>query len=122
MVERGEKRLLADLRGLGGVGGVGIDPDATDLHVDVSGNVALVRVRVDGRLEPLADGHGGKYPRAEAVDALAAGYNNTRQGNNVSQYTEDKFVSCMIGLNLVRKELEAYSSPEMQSLRRMLEA
>lgn len=74
--------------------------DATDLHVDVSGNVALVRVRVDGRLEPLADGHGGKYPRAEAVDALAAGYNNTRQGNNVSQYTEDKFVSCMIGLNL----------------------
>lgn len=74
--------------------------DATDLHVDVSGNVALVRVRVDGRLESLADGHGGKYPRAEAVDALAAGYNNTRQGNNVSQYTEDKFVSCMIGLNL----------------------
>ena len=74
--------------------------DATDLHVDVSGNVAHVRVRVDGRLEPLADGHGGTYPRAEAVDALAAGYNNTRQGNNVSQYTEDKFVSCMIGLNL----------------------
>lgn len=74
--------------------------DATDLHVDVLGNVAHVRVRVDGRLEPLADGHGGVYPRGEAVDALAAGYNNTRQGNNVSQYTEDKFVSCMIALNL----------------------
>ena len=74
--------------------------DATDLHVDVIGNVAQVRVRVDGRLEVLPDGHGGKYPRGEAVDALAAGYNNTRQGNNVSQYTEDKFVSCMIGLNL----------------------
>jgi type II secretory ATPase GspE/PulE/Tfp pilus assembly ATPase PilB-like protein len=74
--------------------------DATDVHVDVHGNVAQVRVRVDGRLEVLPDGHGGKYPRGEAVDALAAGYNNTRQGNNVSQYTEDKFVSCMIGLNL----------------------
>jgi len=74
--------------------------DATDLHVDVNGNVAQVRVRVDGRLEVLPDGHGGKYPRGEAVDALAAGYNNTRQGNNVSQYTEDKFVSCMIALNL----------------------
>ena len=74
--------------------------DATDLHVDVLGNVAQVRVRVDGRLEPLADGQGGRYPRGEAVDALAAGYNNTRQGNNVSQYTEDKFVSCMIALNL----------------------
>lgn len=34
----------------------------------------------------------------------------------------DQFETCMIGLNLVRKELEAYSSPEMQSLRRMLEA
>jgi general secretion pathway protein E len=74
--------------------------NATDVHVDVLGNVAHVRVRVDGRLEPLADGHGGAYPRGEAVDALAAGYNNTRQGNNVSQYTEDKFVSCMIGMNL----------------------
>lgn len=73
---------------------------ATDLHVDVDGHLAQVRVRVDGRLEPLMDGSGGKYPRAEAIDALAAGYNHTRQGNNVSQYTEDKFVSCMIGLNL----------------------
>lgn len=74
--------------------------DATDLHVDVHGLVAQVRIRVDGRLEALRDGQGGKYPRAEAIDALAAGYNNTRQGNNVSQYTEDKFVSCMIALNL----------------------
>lgn len=73
---------------------------ATDVHVDVRGNVAQVRVRVDGRLESLPDGSGGAYPRAEAVDALAAGYNNTRQGNNVSQYTEDKFVACMISLNL----------------------
>jgi general secretion pathway protein E len=73
---------------------------ATDLHVDVRGNVAQVRVRVDGRLESLPDGAGGLYPRADAIDALAAGYNNTRQGNNVSQYTEDKFVACMISLNL----------------------
>ncbi len=73
---------------------------ATDLHVDVRDNVAHVRIRVDARLEDLPDGHGGMYSRAEAVDALAAGYNNTRQGNNVSQYTEDKFVACMISLNL----------------------
>ena len=73
---------------------------ATDVHVDVRGNVALVRARIDGRLEPLPDGTGGTYPRAEAIDALAAGYNNTRQGNNVSQYTEDKFVACMIALNM----------------------
>jgi general secretion pathway protein E len=76
---------------------------ATDVHVDVQGNSASVRIRVDGRLEPLPDGAGsavGSYPRLDAVDALAAGYNNSRQGNNVSQYVEDKFVACMIALNL----------------------
>jgi general secretion pathway protein E len=73
---------------------------ATDVHVDIHGNVAQVRVRIDGALEPLPDGSGGSYPRLDAIDALAAGYNNTREGNNVSQYTEDKFVACMIGMNL----------------------
>ncbi|MEY4564609.1 MAG: hypothetical protein RLZZ618_3886 [Pseudomonadota bacterium] len=74
--------------------------DATDLHVEVRGNVGHVRIRVHGRLEKLPDGNGGTYSRADVIDALAAGYNNTRQGNNVSQYTEDKFVACMIALNL----------------------
>ena len=73
---------------------------ATDVHVDVRGNVAQVRVRIDGRLETLPDGGDGLYPRTDAIDALAAGYNNTRQGNNVSQYTEDRFVACMVSLNL----------------------
>jgi general secretion pathway protein E len=73
---------------------------ATDVHVDVQGNSASVRIRVDGSLECLPDAVGGNYPRLDAVDALAAGYNNTRHGNNVSQYVEDKFVACMIALNL----------------------
>ena len=73
---------------------------ATDLHVEVCRNTALVRVRVDGRMEPLPDGQGGRYSRKEAVDAIAAGYNSTRKGNNLSQYGADQFVDCMIDLDL----------------------
>jgi type II secretory ATPase GspE/PulE/Tfp pilus assembly ATPase PilB-like protein len=73
---------------------------ATDLHIEIRGHVALVRVRVDGRMEPLPDGLGGRYSKKEAVDAIAAGYNSTRKGNNVSQYNADQFVDCMIDLNI----------------------
>jgi len=73
---------------------------ATDLHVEVRGNTALVRIRVDGRMEPLPDGQGGRYSRKEAIDAIAAGYNSTRKGNNVSQYHAEQFVDCMIDLDL----------------------
>jgi type II secretory ATPase GspE/PulE/Tfp pilus assembly ATPase PilB-like protein len=73
---------------------------ATDLHIEVRRNVAIVRIRVDGRIEPLPDGQGGRYSRKEVVDAIAAGYNGTRKGNNVSQYNADQFVDCMIDLDL----------------------
>ena len=73
---------------------------ATDLHIEVRRNMALVRIRIDGRIEPLPDGQGGRYSRKEVVDAIAAGYNSTRKGNNVSQYNADQFVDCMIDLDL----------------------
>ena len=73
---------------------------ATDLHIEVRRNVALVRIRIDGRVEPLPDGQGGRYSRQEVIDAVAAGYNSTRKGNNVSQYNADQFVDCMIDLDL----------------------
>ncbi len=73
---------------------------ATDLHIEVRGNTALVRIRVDGRIEPLPDGQGGRYSRKEAIDSIAAGYNSTRKGNNVSQYNAEQFVDCMIDLDL----------------------
>ena len=73
---------------------------ATDLHIEVRRNTAIVRIRVDGRVEPLPDGQGGRYSRKEVVDAIAAGYNSTRKGNNVSQYNADQFVDCMIDLDL----------------------
>ena len=73
---------------------------ATDLHIEVRRNTAAVRIRIDGRMEPLPDGQGGRYSRKEVVDAIAAGYNSTRKGNNVSQYAADQFVDCMIDLDL----------------------
>jgi type II secretory ATPase GspE/PulE/Tfp pilus assembly ATPase PilB-like protein len=73
---------------------------ATDLHIEVRGNTAVVRMRVDGRIEALPDGQGGRYSRKDAIDAVAAGYNSTRKGNNVSQYNADQFVDCMIDLDL----------------------
>ena len=51
---------------------------ATDLHIEVRRNTAIVRIRIDGRIEPLPDGQGGRYSRKEVVDAIAAGYNSTR--------------------------------------------
>ena len=36
---------------------------ATDLHVEVSRNTGVVRIRVDGRMEALPDGQGGRYSR-----------------------------------------------------------
>ena len=73
---------------------------ATDLHIEVHRNTSHVRIRVDGRIEPLPDGQGGRYSRKEAIDAIAAGYNSTRKGNNVSQYNADQFVDCMIDIDL----------------------
>jgi hypothetical protein len=76
--------------------------DATDIHVEIRGNVGAVRVRVDGSLEPLRDGGGGLYSRQDAQDAIAAGYNSTRKGNSGSQYEPDEFFDCMIGFNTSR--------------------
>jgi general secretion pathway protein E len=73
---------------------------ATDLHIEIRGHSASVRIRVDGRMEPLPDGQGGQYSKKEAVDAIAAGYNSTRKGNNVSQYNPDQFADCMIDLDV----------------------
>jgi len=80
--------------------GLAVPTGATDLHIEVCRNVGIVRIRVDGRIEPLPDGQGGRYSRKEVVDAIAAGYNSTRKGNNVSQYAADQFVDCMIDLDL----------------------
>lgn len=80
---------------------IGVTHGATDIHIDVNGNLAQVRLRVDGALEPLPDGSNqGRYPRKDAIDAIAAGYNSTRKGNNNSQFDEDRFVDCMLDINL----------------------
>lgn len=76
--------------------------DATDVHVEIRGNTAQVRVRVDGLLEPLADGVSGRYSAKDALDAIAAGYNSTRKGSTAPVYEPEKFLDCMIAFNTAR--------------------
>lgn len=76
--------------------------DATDMHVEIRGNVALVRVRVDGELIPLADSAGGRYSRQDAENAVAAGFNSTRKGNTGPHYEPEQFVNCMIAFDTMR--------------------
>jgi type II secretory ATPase GspE/PulE/Tfp pilus assembly ATPase PilB-like protein len=76
-----------------------VSTGATDIHIEVRGHSARVRIRIDGRMEPLPDGEAGRCSRKDAVDAIAAGYNSTRKGNNVSQYNAEQFVDCMIDLD-----------------------
>ena len=40
----------------------------------------------------------------------------------VLRQLSDQFETCMVGLHLVRRELDAYGSPEMQTVRRLLES
>lgn len=76
--------------------------DATDMHVEIRGNVAVVRVRVDGDLVPLADAAGGRYSRQDAENAVGAGFNSTRKGNTGPHYEPGQFVNCMISFDTAR--------------------
>jgi len=81
---------------------IAVRDDATDIHVEVVGPKALVRVRIDGNLEPLSDSCSppGTYAATDALDAIAAVYNETRKGSNNSNYEPEKFVGCMIDFDV----------------------
>lgn len=77
---------------------IGVREEATDLHVEIHGMKALVRARIGGELEPLPDGQqqAGQYPARDALDAVAAAYNDTRTGNNNPNYDAGRFIDCMV--------------------------
>ena len=74
----------------------------SDMHCEIRGQRATVRVRVDGLLVPLEDGNEGRHSAKEAEDAMGAGYNSTRKGVSGSQWIATELVSCMIGFNTPR--------------------
>jgi hypothetical protein len=76
--------------------------DASDMHVEINGNMAAIRVRLDGNLIPLEDPAAGRYGREEAHDAVAAAFNSTRVGNSGPHYEATKFVNCMVAFNSSR--------------------
>lgn len=89
---------------------------ATDLHVQTVGNLAEIKLRIDGELELLKDLQGGVYPAAQAERAVAWAYNNAsgRGSNSDSQFTGTENQYCMIA---AREVLGKRLTLRYQSLR-----
>jgi type II secretory ATPase GspE/PulE/Tfp pilus assembly ATPase PilB-like protein len=77
---------------------LGVKEGATDLHIEMHGQMAEVRARIDGELEPIRDGQSipGRYPAKDASDAVAAAFNDSRTGANNPNYEASKFIDCMV--------------------------
>lgn len=72
---------------------------ATDIHIEVeSSSRALVRIRVDGELEPMRDENNGQYPSTLALDAMSYAFNigAGRGTNNQSNFERSQNLYCMI--------------------------
>jgi general secretion pathway protein E len=69
---------------------------SSDLHIFFDRHRARVLCRMDGKLMPLRDANGGLYSCNAALDAVSAGFNNTRLGNSRSDYEPTKLADCII--------------------------
>lgn len=77
---------------------------ATDLHIEIKGNQAIVKVRVHGELEEIQDGHHGHYTAHMAESAVGWAYNNGsgKGSNSGSQFTSTENLYCMVNPRPVR--------------------
>jgi general secretion pathway protein E len=71
---------------------------ATDLHVEIIGNKAQVRARVDGDVDFLRDDHGGVYTAAQAEMAMSWAYNiaSGKGANSSSSFDKSAYLYTMI--------------------------
>lgn len=53
----------------------GLDVRASDMHIEVDGAYALIRYRVDGRMEPMENGSGGQVIAQLAREGIALAFN-----------------------------------------------
>jgi type II secretory ATPase GspE/PulE/Tfp pilus assembly ATPase PilB-like protein len=90
--------------------------NATDIHVQVIHNIAEVKLRVDGALEPLRDNTGGIYPPGLAERAVAWAYNNAsgKGSNSNSQFSAGENLYCMVA---ARDVLDKRIALRFQSVR-----
>lgn len=71
---------------------------ASDLHVLPTGNTASVKIRVDGSLEDLPDGHHGLYTEshAEAVVGWAFGQTAKEKSNSAAMFGSNDNIYAML--------------------------
>lgn len=71
---------------------------ATDLHIEVKHNQALVKIRVHGELEIINDDNRGHYTTHMAESAVGWAYNNNsgKGSNSGSQFTANENLYCMV--------------------------
>lgn len=69
-----------------------VEAGATDIHIDVLDSTALVRLRIDGDVEPLADKSKGRFTAIQAESAIGHAYNfaSGRGANSNSSYDRNQ--------------------------------
>ncbi|NTB05935.1 ATPase, T2SS/T4P/T4SS family [Agrobacterium tumefaciens] len=85
----------------------GMRERATDLHVQKRGDVAHLRFRIDGKLEPMANGREGQILGESAKEVIAHVYDKLidKDSNNTSSFNERSYSSCTATYDLGDKKL-----------------
>lgn len=74
-----------------------VEAGATDIHIDLLDSQALVRLRIDGDVEPLADKSRGRFTAVQAENAIGHAYNfaSGRGANSNSSYDRNQAIYTM---------------------------
>jgi type II secretory ATPase GspE/PulE/Tfp pilus assembly ATPase PilB-like protein len=85
----------------------GMRERATDLHLEKDGDVARLRFRIDGLLEPMRNGADGQIMGDFAKDVIAYVYNKLidKDSNTSSAFNERSYSSCTATYDHGRKRL-----------------
>lgn len=85
----------------------GLKHRATDLHVQRRGDVALLRFRIDGKLENMENGRDGQILGQYAMQVCAHVYDklNDKDSNTSSSFNERSYSSCTATYDLGDKKL-----------------
>lgn len=67
-----------------------------DLRIKALFNQGTVRQRVNGAMQPLRDGQGGKYTRKQVIDSLSQSYFQSAHGNSSGSYFETELLDTII--------------------------
>lgn len=102
---------------------IAVREGATDIHIEIKNDNAMVFLRVDGELERLKDDSGGFYTALEGTNAMAYPFNSlsNKGTNSGANWSKDQNLYCMtepraIGgkqISLRYQGLKGYSGPKV---------